>query len=1384
MALSKPLNLVKSSDACKHIESVQFGLPSCVETEKSSVVEIINKQLYTENHLAPYPYGPLDIHLGTSEKSQICETCKQKLIFCPGHCGYIKLHLPIFHIGYFRHTLTILQIICKKCSRLLVPSEDFLQKWLIVARTRKMDIIQRENVFKSIIKACKKQKLCLYCSEINGNVKKNGLKIIHEKYGDETQYIIDDLSYMISKHKEIKDQIASKVTFEINAVEALELFQKIHPDDVNLLGMNSEVSHPKDLIITHILVPPVCIRPSVQVSQGVTNEDDLTVKLQEIINLNSLIKSTLDEGKPLNKVIEEWEYLQAIFAQYINSEASGLPPSITMGKPIRALCQRLKGKHGRFRGNLSGKRVDFSGRTVISPDPNLSIEEVAVPELMAKVLTFPEKVLPYNIEYLRKLIMRGPFLHPGANSVQFMRNNEKILLQYGKKNELAAALQIGDIVERHLATGDYVLFNRQPSLHRISIMAHRVKVMKNRTLRFNECVCTPYNADFDGDEMNIHLPQTYEAQAEIKELMNVSGNILTPKSGEPIIAPTQDFLTCAFLLTQKNVFYDRSTFFKYISYFSDASQRIDIPKPTIWKPRELWTGKQLFSVLLKPNKSGKLINLEVKEKNYSSGGCMCPKDGWVVIRNSDLLCGNICKTTIGSGSKGGVVFTLVREYSPTEAAKFMRRMAKLSSRWTMERGITFGISDVTPSNELLSAKKSIIQAGVEECNHQIELWKIGKLQLKPGCNAEQTLESVSNGKLSQIRDKLGEILKNGLNIFNYPYVMAISGSKGSNINLSQMIACVGQQTVSGHRIPDGFWGRTLPHFSKGDRSPEAKGFVSNSFYSGMTPSEFYFHTMGGREGLIDTAVKTAETGYMQRRLMKSLEDMSIKYDYSVRTSTNEVAQFLYGDDGLEPMKMENDEKPINFSRYYEHIKATIKREKISLTPYEILNISNHEIKKRRELKIEGQEGFLNDITIFLEDTAKKIADTRQLVGLKRCDTQDQERNVEDNTEKSISNLINLSEFQLKTFIARCWEKYSKAQITPGEAVGAVAAQSIGEPGTQMTLKTFHFAGVASMNITLGVPRIKEIINAVKEISTPIISVKLLRENNNVVSARIVKGKLEKTLLGDIALYIKEVFTPRGCYLSIKIDTKTTDSLRLEIDAEKVKQAILHHGRLKLKDKHIIVMRSDKLRVNSYETTRDKMYFSLQELKTKLPHVMISGIPTIQRAVISADEENKNFNLIIEGYGLYEVMQTQGVDFRKCKTNHVMESEEILGIEAARNTIIGEIKYTLKEHGIYVDPRHIALVADVMTFKGQVLGITRFGVSKMRDSTLMLASFEKTADHLFDAAYRGSLDPIQGVSERIIMGKPVSLGTGICDLIYKPENPISRIPRKRKPLILG
>ena len=336
-------------------------------------------------------------------------------------------------------------------------------------------------------------------------------------------------------------------------------------------------------------------------------------------------------------------------------------------------------------------------------------------------------------------------------------------------------------------------------------------------------------------------------------------------------------------------------------------------------------------------------------------------------------------------------------------------------------------------------------------------------------------------------------------------------------------------------------------------------------------------------------------------------------------------------------------------------------------------------------------------------------------------------------------------------------------IVPGEAVGAVAGQSIGEPGTQMTLKTFHFAGVASMNITLGVPRIKEIINASKNISTPIITAKLICENDTI-SARIVKGRVENTKLKDILEYIKEVMAPEGCYLILKIDLELIQNLHLEIKIEDVRTKIINVKPKKFDQKQVTITSANKIRINASDS-KENIFFQLQDYKRKLGEIIICGFDTVSRAIINKHQKEDKYNLIIEGSGLKGIMSVSGIDHRYCISNDIMEVYDVLGIEAARSTIISQIKFTIGEHGIFVDNRHIQLLADLMTFKGVVLGFTRFGISKMKDSILMLASFEKTNDNLFDAAFHSRKDNIKGTSECIIMGKSIPLGTGLFKVFY-------------------
>lgn len=1408
--LVKPYSIPKSMYS-PHSQGLQFGLLSARQIQRLAVIKITDRQLYIQPEKGqnqgqgasqlPVQGGPLDPHLGVSEKGKICATCQMNIWDCPGHMGYIRLELPVFHVGYLKHTVATLQAICKSCSRLLFKSDQSRTDFLRKIRKKQLDRNQKDSILKAILKECKRPKQCLHCKMFNGMVKKltGTLRIVHEKFeggqGDNLRELTDNFNYLLEKTPEFEARLTSKLHDDINPFVAYSLLEGIPEEDIELLGMDISVSHPKDLIITSLIVPPVCIRPTVQRGQGLTNEDDLTIKIMEIVQFNDLIRRMLSEGTPANKVATQWENLQGTIALYINADVSGIPQDLQGGKGIRALCQRLKGKHGRFRGNLSGKRVNFCGRTVISPDPNLQIKQVAIPRLMAKRLTFPEQVNRYNIEKLRKLVINGPDVYPGANNITFAGTGQSVYLRFGNRAEQAQSLAIGDTVERHLLDNDAVLFNRQPSLHRISIMCHRAKVMPWRTLRFNECVCTPYNADFDGDEMNLHLPQTEEAKAEASVLMNVVECIISPKAGDPIISPTQDFLTCGFLLTRKDVFFDRAAFWRLAAAVVDAAAAVEIPPPAIFRPTELWTGKQLFSLILRPSRrAAREINLETREKLYSKKGeHMCFRDGWVVIQHSQLLCGNLTKLTLGAGSKDGIVAILARDDSCQSATAFMSRLAKLTSRYLCDRGLSIGLEDVTPSETLLISKGELIEKGYHECEKIIEQWKAGKLPLKAGCDAEQTLESLMNGELGRVREKAGDVCSQQLPTWNAPLIMAVSGSKGSLLNMCQMIALLGQQTVNGHRIPDGFGNRSLPHFEVRARDPAAKGFVQNSFYSGLTSIEFFFHTMGGREGLVDTAVKTAETGYMQRRLMKALEDLSVKYDYSVRSSTGEIAQLIYGDDALEPMKMEEGMQPVSYVKLLNNARQTCRDKATALNSEHFIPVATEVLESIKGNHLPSFEEFKKRTLAFIHKIATESASLQERLQSEclhppahKAITADfySSAVLETGLSNALKGIQDMSEGQLRGLLELCWRRYEHALVAPGEAVGAVAAQSIGEPGTQMTLKTFHFAGVASMNITLGVPRIKEIINAVKDISTPIITVHLLNAKEQT-SARVAKGKIEKTTVKDICQGVEEVYTKTGAYLRFLMNLEAIESMMLGIKLEDIKSAILKWPKIKLQSDNFELISPNEICIHSSESAKERLYFHLQELKATLPSIIVKGVPSVKRAVISQDASTREFNLLVEGTGLEKVMITPGLDFRRCTTNHVMETEAVLGIEAARQCIINEIKYTLNEHGITVDSRHIMLLADVMTCKGMICGITRFGVSKMKESTLMLASFEMTTDHLFNAAVRGFHDGVTGVSECIIMGNRVPLGTGMFDLLMNVQSTgLRRIPEKRRSLLLS
>jgi DNA-directed RNA polymerase III subunit RPC1 len=1290
-----------------------------------------------------------------------------------------------------------------------------------------IDNLKRTQICKRINEQCRKAKICPYCDAVNGQIRKIGvLKLAHDKYqayNKSTAAKKMAPSSLVTFQKSFEeakknntdlDKHMKKAMDDLNPLRVLNLFKMITPDDCELLGMNPAEGRPEMFIWQFVPAPPICIRPSVA-QENASTEDDLTTKLADIVHISSLIRAALQKGQPVQTIMEQWDYLQLQIAMYVNSDVPGLQQP-GYGKAIRGFCQRLKGKQGRFRGNLSGKRVDFSGRTVISPDPNLGIDQVAVPILVAKNLTYPERVQRHNIEKLRQCVLNGPNIHPGAQQIVKKDADHKISLKFARKEIEAKHLRISDVVERHLEDGDIVLFNRQPSLHKLSIMSHYVKVRPWRTFRLNECVCNPYNADFDGDEMNLHVPQTEEARTEAINLMGVKNNLSTPKNGEPIISATQDFITAAYLLSSKENFFDRKTFTNLCMYMVDGNVHIDLPPPAILKPQALWTGKQVFSVLMRPNKTSPVkVNLSAKCRDYkaSSGKCpdMDPNDGWLVVRNSEVMCGRMDKTTVGSGKKDSIFYIILRDFGPDEAVLAMNRLAKISARYLTNQGFSIGISDVYPSQKLKDKKQALVYKAYLECEQLIQTFKEGNLEKATGCNMEETLENAISGILSRVRQQAGEYCIETLSKWNAPLIMAKSGSKGSNINVAQMVAVVGQQIIGGQRVPDGFQDRSLPHFPKNARQPPSKGFVQNSFFSGLTPTEFLFHAISGREGLVDTAVKTAETGYMSRRLMKSLEDLSTQYDDTVRNSSGIIVQFQFGADKLDPVDMEGSAVPVNFERTWTHAETlTWSNHDPCMLPYEITTeceklLANQKSKYARKglLKesldyddqsdyaideFESARGFLATITKFVGGLASRMARVRRQAGLHDFEQDPElsgqyfdERKEDPAKRDQVERVAKVSLPALTMFISLCLDKYAKAHVEPGHAVGAVGAQSIGEPGTQMTLKTFHFAGVAGMSITQGVPRIKEIINASKAISTPVITCPL-ENNKQIEAARVVKGRIEKTYISDVIRFIEDMWSAKKSTLCLSVDIDALNDMHLGITVEDIAKTIYQNRKLKIRPNDVTVV-SDCIFINvTHESggnaggrgtgakskpTLDEggsdLLLRVNHLKRALPSLAISGYPDATRAIIQTSEQSEH-TVLVEGYGLRACMTTEGVIGTRCTTNGVMECREVLGIEAARTTIAKEIGAVMGDMGI--DPRHMQLLADVMTYKGEVLGITRFGLSKMRDSVLQLASFEKTPDHLFEAAAGMKSDMIEGVSECIIMGQTMSVGTGAFKVVRR------------------
>ncbi|KAG2562256.1 DNA-directed RNA polymerase II subunit RPB1-like [Panicum virgatum] len=1446
------------------VELVQFGVLSPDEIRQMSVAQIESAEIMEKGKLKTG--GLSDPRMGTVDRKIKCETCMAGMAECPGHFGHLELAKPMFHIGFIKTVLSIMRCVCFNCSKILADEDNNKFKQALKIRNPK-------NRLRRIYDACKSKKFCGgddpctpeqkdtdepvkkrgCCGAMQPNITVDGMKMVVE--------------FKAPKKNDDKEKSSEQVERKqsLSAERVLDVLKRISDEDCLLLGLNPKFARPDWMILQVLPIPPPPVRPSVMMGTSSRSEflqDDLTHQLAMIIRYNENLRRQERNGAPAHIITEFAQLLQFHIATYFDNDLPGQPRATQRsGRPIKSICSRLKAKEGRVRGNLMGKRVDFSARTVITPDPNINIDELGVPWSIALNLTYPETVTPYNIERLKELVQYGPHAPPGKTGAKYIirEDGQRLDLRYVKKSS-DLHLELGYKVERHLNDGDFVLFNRQPSLHKMSIMGHRIKIMPYSTFRLNLSVTSPYNADFDGDEMNMHVPQSFETRAEVLELMMVPKCIVSPQSNRPVMGIVQDTLLGCRKITKRDTLIDKDVFMNILMWWEDFDGKI--PAPAILKPRPIWTGKQVLSLII-PKK----INLirfsswhSEKETRF-----ITPGDTVVRIEKGELLSGTLCKKTLGTGA-GSLIHVIWEEVGPDAARKFLGHTQWLVNYWLLQTGFSIGIGDTIADAATMEKINQTISKAKNDVKELIKQAHDKQLEAEAGRTMMESFENKVNQVLNKARDDAGSSAQNSLSESNNLKAMVTAGSKGSFINISQMAACVGQQNVEGKRIPFGFSGRTLPHFTKDDYGPESRGFVENSYLRGLTPQEFFFHAIGGREGLIDTAVKTSETGYIQRRLVKAMEDIMVKYDGTVRNSLGDVIQFLYGEDGmdavwieeqkLDSLQMKKDEFDNSF-RYelddenwkpnyllpvhVDDLKTIIEFRNVLEAEVQKLEIDRFQLGTEiatngantwpmpvnlKRLIWNAQKTFKIDTRtcsdmhpMEIVEAIDKLQERLKVVHGDDAMSIEAQKNATlffnihlraTFASKRVLNEYRLTREAFEWIIDEIVSRFSQSLVAPGEMIGCVAAQSIGEPATQMTLNTFHYAGVSAKNVTLGVPRLREIINVAKKIKTPSLSVYLKPEvNKKKELAKNVQCALEYTTLRSVTHATEIWYDPDPTGTIIEEDVEFVQSyyempdedidpdkispwlLRIELDREMMVDKNLSMADIAEKinsefdddlscifsddnaDKLILRLRianDEALNGDMKDESADDDVFLKKIESNMLTEMALQGIPDIHKVFIkevkiNKFDENGGFKPVQEvmldtdGVNLLAVMCHEDVDSTRTTSNHLIEVIEVLGIEAVRRALLDELRVVISFDGSYVNYRHLAILCDTMTYRGHLMAITRHGINRNDTGPLMRCSFEETVDILLDAAAYSESDYLKGVTENIMLGQLAPIGTG-------------------------
>ena len=1441
----------------KIVKNIDFCIFTNKEVKQYSSVSNdpfgINLPESYENY-EPKKGGLVDLRLGTCDIYLPCTTCGLNSIECPGHFGHTELAEPVFHYGFLLHLKSLLQCICLQCSKILIDKGDILFKKVLNKKS--------EFRFKEIKLLTKNINYCHQCGTPVGKIKKEekestcSLKLLLERELG-TQSIDEKTGETTTNVK--------KVLRVLSPRDCYNILRNLSDTDCFLLGFNPKQSRPEDLILTRFPIPPVIIRPTAKIDfmQSSTMEDSLTLKIADIINSNKRVRTLMDKEVVSNELStynqDITNLLQYHIATYFDNESCTLPRSEfkTGNRPTISISDRIKSKQGRVRNNLMGKRVDFSARSVITSDPCINIDEVGIPKKIAMELTSPEEVTAYNINYLTKLVKKGRTEYPGANFVYkttFIDGKpdiKKIDLKYRKK---AIKLNIGDIVERHSINGDFVLFNRQPTLHKPSMMGHKLHVLDRddiHTFRVNVSVCGPYNADFDGDEMNIHIAQSVQARNELKRIANVKFQIIGAKDSNPIIGCVQDALSGAYLLTQDNIKIKGSDVANFLcTTSSETKTEIEMDK--------MYTGKEIFShIIPKGINNIKIQNDKVKFE----------------ITNGELKIGILDKKTL-SKVGGSIIHFIWDKYGPEKTRRFIDDSQRLILAFLAYRGFTFGFSDCMTNQIMYDQIKILVQNKILEYNVSLTQYENDTNQLDT-----KIIEQLLAADLNAFSSNIGQILKENLDLTNNLFVCIDSQSKGNVTNLQPIMGTLGQKQMEGSRIKKNIEKRSLPIFHKDDDTPEARGFIKPSFMDGLESSDFFYDAKAGREGLIDTAIKTAKTGYIQRQIIKGLEDLSIKYDNTNRTSRNVIIQYVYGENGInqscqteliiglvemnnekiddvfgftkeEIIKIEKTLKVKDLSKFNDYYTNKIKTYRNELRNIQAKANNNSKILESKYMlpvnlfrltqdysnKKENFELTPQEIDKEIENLLNSY-DTKLLPGLKGNDKYliNDDRSLKYLLEIAIHDYLcpkkcifkyGLTKKQFYSLIDDIKLNFIKALVEPGEMVGIIAAQSIGEPTSQMTLNTKHSAGAAGISsaTTSGVQRIEELLHFSKDIKTPqmiiyfddkictdktkvnkitsyfkYLSIKELVDTieiyydlggNNELSNKIRNDKVsnpfyinnQKTEIENLPivfrlkLNIEKLHDKETTLLDIKTkfisywqknftNLKNLKKMEKDIFSKITRCAILSNND---KFDQIIHIRFNMTSFN---------YIAITEfLKIIIEQITLKGIDNIlninlvneRRLIFNTDtgniNETKENIVYTTGINIEKLKYIKGINMNRTICNDILTTFRLYGIEAARQCLLNEFVGTFKQGGANINHNHMSVLVDMMTHMGIVISMDRHGLKKVESDPITRASFENTMDHFINAAIFNERDTCNSVSSRILLGRVIPGGTGAFDLL--------------------